>query len=233
MTGHLTFVKTRAVAEIGEDRVGRHTGTPKQSLVEHLMAYYWREHLELDGDDRILEDFYRRAPGGLRGHALWFIGRSAAGWNEEVPPRVMERLRILVDRRVAAAEHSDQPATFERELSHFGWWFTSKKFEDRWSVETLLRVLRITKKAQDEIDLMKRLAELSPEYPIECVECLGLLIEGDRERWILVGTEADALSLVKAALESQRPEPVHAAQRLAQHLIAKGHYSFRTLLQPN
>jgi hypothetical protein len=221
----------KAVSEIERPRTTKHSGSPGQSLAQHLMAYYWRGHIEFDGEDRLLAEFYGRAPSELRAHALWFIGRSVAGWEAEVPATVMERLRNLMDRRVAAAEQSGQPDTFEKELSSFVWWFTSQKFDDRWSLETLLRVLRMTRKMGDDMDLVKRLAALCPQYPVECVECLGLLIEGDRERWILVGTEVDAQLLVKAALESQRPEAIRAAKGLVELLIGKGYYSFRRLLE--
>jgi hypothetical protein len=218
----------KAVSEIERPRTTKHSGSPGQSLAQHLMIYYWRGHVEFDGEDRLLAEFYSRAPSELRGHAFWFIGRSAAGWKEEVPASVMERLRNLMDRRVTAAERSGQPKTFEKELSSFVWWFTSQKFDDRWSLETLLRILRMTKKMQDDMDLVKRLAALCPRYP---VECLRLLIEGDRDRWILVGVEVDAQVLVKAALESHRPEAVRAAKGLVEYLIGKGYYSFRRLLE--
>jgi len=220
----------RAVAEIGEARMTRSPASPDDSLADHLMVYYWRGHLKFEGEDRLLEDFYTYAPDRLRGHAMWFIGRSASGWAEEAPPEVFERLRSLMDRRLHSAEQSASPVAFARELANFGWWFTSNKFGDGWSIETLLRVLRLTKKTEAEMDVVKRLAELCSAYPIECVACLGLMVEGDRDDWVLIGVEEDARQTIKIALESSRPDAVMAARRLVEYLIARGQYGFRSLL---
>jgi hypothetical protein len=56
-----------------------------------------------------------------------------------------------------------------------------------------------------EIDVVKRLTELCLRHPVECVSCLRLMIEGDKEGWILIGVEADARTLLKRALESNNP----------------------------
>src|SRR5262249_49771455 len=90
------------------------------------------------GEDRLLEGFITRAPDSLRGHAMWFIGRSASAWDEAAPPEVFDRLRSLMERRLTAAEQSASPAAFTRELASFGWWVTSVKFGGEWSIRTLL-----------------------------------------------------------------------------------------------
>jgi hypothetical protein len=194
------------------------------------MAYYWRGDLTFEGEDRLLEDFITHAPDSLRGHAMWFIGRSASGWNEAAPTEVFDRLRSLMERRLTAAEQSASPADFTRELANFGWWFTSDKFGDAWSIGMLLRVLRLTKKIEGGMDVVKLLAELCPEYPTECVACLGLMVEGDRDNWVLVGVEEDARRTIKIALEGGQPDAVTAARRLVEYLIARGQYGFRNLL---
>jgi hypothetical protein len=220
----------KAIAEINVPKMMRSPASPDESLADHLMAYYWRGHLTFEGEDRLLEDFYARASDSLRGHAMWFIGRSASGWDEAAPPEVLERLRSLMKRRLTAAEQSGSPAAFTRELASFGWWFTSDKFDDAWSIGILLRVLRLTKKIEGGMDVVKLLAELCPEYPIECVACLGLMVEGDRDQWVLVGVEEDARRTIKIALESGRPDAVTAGRRLVEYLIARGEYGFRKLL---
>lgn len=220
----------KAIAEINAARTMRSPASPDDSLAEHLMAYYWRDHLKFDGEDRLLEDFYSLAPPALRAHAMWFIGRSASSWDENAPPEVFERLRNLMERRIRAADQGTAPATFTKELAGFGWWFTSDKFGEAWSTQMLLKVLRLTKKIDDEMDVVKLLGQLSPQYPLECVSCLALMVEGDRDRWILIGVEVDARRVIKTALDCGQPEAVMAGRRLVEYLIAKGQYGFRSLL---
>ena len=74
------------------------------------------------------------------------------------------------------------------------------------------------------------ICELCPRYPVECVSCLRLMIEGDKEGWILIGVEGDAQTMLKRALDSNNPEGSLSAKRLIEWLIAKGHFGFRTLL---
>jgi hypothetical protein len=96
-----------------------------------------------------------------------------------------------MDRRLQAAEEAASPADFMKELAGFGWLFTAEKFDEAWSIRTLLKVLQLTKKIDDGMDVIKHLADLSPKYPKECMACLALMVEGDREGWVIVGVEAE------------------------------------------
>jgi hypothetical protein len=159
-------------------RTMKSPASPDDSLSEHLMMYYWRGQLTLDGKDRLLEDFYTHASDGVRGHAMWFVGRSVAGWDDTAPPEVFERLRGLMERRLRVVEQSASVAPFAKELAGFGWWFTADKFGDEWSLGTLLKVLCLTKKIGGGMDVVKLLAELASQHPFECVTCLDLMVQG-------------------------------------------------------
>jgi hypothetical protein len=56
------------------------------------------------------------------------------------------------------------------------------------------------------------------------------MIEGDRERWLLLGVENDSMELLRQALGSNNPEAVLSARRLTEELIARGHFGFRAVL---
>jgi len=221
----------RAVAGLGKGTEEKHyPKAPDDSLAEHLMVYYWLGKLEFGGEDRLLDDFYARASSEVRGHAIWFIGTSVAGWKDDPPPEVFPRLRDLFRRRFEAAQSAASTEPYSKELSNFGHWFTSEKFEERWSLDTLLAALQLGKKAEPEMDVVKRLAEICPIYPVQCVSCLRLMIEGDREGWLLLGVEADARLVLKRALDSNNPDGTLAARRMVEELIAKGQFGFRDLL---
>jgi hypothetical protein len=221
----------KAIADINAPRTTRSPASPVGSLADHLMAYYWRDHLRFEANDQLLEDFYALAPDSVRGHATWFIGRSLSGWNENAPPEIFERLRNLMDRRLKAAEVSASPADFTKELASFGWWFTSNKLGEEWSIRTLLRILRLTKKINDEMDVVKLLATFSHKHPNECIACLTLMVEGDRDQWIVVGAEAEARRTIEVGLTSGSPDAVIAGRRLIELLIGRGQYGFRNLLR--
>jgi hypothetical protein len=163
---------------------------------------------------------------------MWFVGESVSQWDEGTPPEVHERLKKLVERRLETARQAANPADFVHELANFGWWFASEKFDERWSLETLLAVLQVTRKAEGEMDVVKLLAARCARYPVECVTCLRLMIEGDRDRWLLLGVENDAMALLRQAMGSNNPETALGARRLAEELIARGHFGFRALLKP-
>jgi hypothetical protein len=161
---------------------------------------------------------------------MWFIGRSVAGWVDTAPQEVFERLRSLMERRLHVVEQCVSLAHFTKELAGFGWWFTADKFGDAWSLRMLLKVLRLTKEIEGGMDVVKLLAELAARYPLECVACLDLMVQGDRDNWVLVGVEVEARRTIKAAFDSGQHDTVVAARRLVELLIARGQYGFRSLL---
>ncbi len=221
----------RAVEQIGQATgMMRHPGSPEDRLSEHLLIYYWLGSIEFGSVDGLIETFYATASDALRGHAMWFVGTSVSRWDDAAPAQVFDRLKTLVERRLEVASQADKPDLFVKELANFGWWFKSEKFDERWSLETLLSILRLIKKAEGEMGVVKLLSERCPRYPVECVTCLRLMIEGDRERWLLLGVESDAIELLRRALNSNKPDAALSARRLAEELIARGHFAFRTLL---
>jgi hypothetical protein len=221
----------KAIADINLPRTMKSPASPDDSLSEHLMVYYWRRQLTFEGKDRLLEDFYTHASDGLRGHAVWFVGRSVAGWDDAAPPEVFERLRSLMERRLRGAEQNASAAPFTKELASFGWWFTADKFGDEWSLGMLLNVLRLAKRIDGGMDVVKTLAGLSSQHPVGCVSCLDLMVQGDRDNWVLVGVEVEARQIIKAALDSGQHDAIMIARRLVELLIARGQYGFRTLLR--
>jgi hypothetical protein len=227
----LTPCYRKAIQHLGKDIIPRNAvRSPEDALAEHLMAYYWRDELDFGGIDQLLDDFYVLASGKVRGHAIWYIGISVPGWKEEAPPEVYLRLQRLFDKRLEAAMNAATPEMFSSELANFSFWFTSDKFDERWSIETLLAALRLCKKTASEMDVVKRLAEICPRYPAECVSCLRLMFEGDSEASMVIGVEEHARALLRQALHSDHADAANSAKRLIENLIGKGHSGFRTLL---
>jgi hypothetical protein len=106
----------KAITDINVPTTMRSPESPVDRLADHLMAYYWRGHLTFEGEDRLIVNFYAHASDSVRGHAMWFIGRSVAGWDDTAPQEVFERLRSLMERRLHVVEQSVSPASFAKEL---------------------------------------------------------------------------------------------------------------------
>src|SRR5262249_7641773 len=97
----------KAIEHLGKDVLPKHSAkSPEDSLAEHLMVFYWLGALDLGVEDHLLDEFYLNASDHVRGHAVWFVGISIAGWQDEAPPEVFPRLQALFDRRLQQATHA-------------------------------------------------------------------------------------------------------------------------------
>jgi hypothetical protein len=226
----LEYAYRKAIADLNAPRMMQAHASPEDSLSDHLMVYYLRGQLTFEGKDRLLEEFYARASETVRAHVMWFVGRSIPGL-DDAPPEVFERLKSLMEHRLRVAEQSDSPASFKKELAGFGWWVNAKKMDRAWTIGILLRVLRLTKAIDAAMEVVKTLSELAAEFPLASVTCLDLLVQGDKDNWVLLGVEAEAQKIIKVALDSGQHDAVMAGRRLAESLIARGQYNFRTLLR--
>jgi hypothetical protein len=83
----------RAVDRIGTkpDRAPG-PGNPDEHLGEHLMVFYWRGKLGLDG---LLAKFYARASADLRRETMEFVGRSLGSTKGDVEAEVIEKVVAL------------------------------------------------------------------------------------------------------------------------------------------
>jgi hypothetical protein len=216
-----------AVSQIGKYINKSHLGHPDDRLVEHLMILYWRGEIGLDHD--LIRHLFEKAPDKLRGHALEFIGRSLRDGNE-VPSRIIERLKALWDNRLIVARRSRDVSGFVEEMAHFGWWFASKKFPDDWAMLQLQEALKIAKKSAPDHLVVERLAELAPAMPRQAVVCLAMVIEGDKEGWGILGWSDEARKVLSSALKSADENARADATALVHRLGALGHFDFRSLL---
>ncbi len=222
---------SRAVERIGTgDTQRRHMADPEERLAEHLMVLYWRGKLSLDEPDSLLARFYAKASDKLCGHAFSVRGRRLYHAQENtVPPEILDRLRILWEQRLDAAR-SATPLSHAVELAAFGWWFTSRKFDDVWAMAQLTEVLRLIGKVDADRRVVERLAALAVDMPQQVVECLHLMVEGDKEGWAIYGWREHARTILATAIQSYNAEACEAATTLVHRLGARGYLEFRDLL---
>ena len=118
------------------------------------MVFYWLGALDFGAEDHLLDEFYANASAQVRGHAIWFVGISVVGWEDEVPPKVFPRLKALFERRLEQTIHAAAAGDFSSEMANFGSWFISEKFDDDWSIRQLLVALRASTRVLPETDVV-------------------------------------------------------------------------------
>jgi hypothetical protein len=199
-----------------------------ERLGRHLVTLHWRGKPEYDSD--LLAGFYRKASGKLRGQTMNFIGWSLHQDKGEVPAGILDRMRSFWKLRLQTAQAGGAEG-FTEELTQFGWWFICGKFDDDWVMEQLVSALRISKGSQPEHLVVGRLAELCNKMPSPAIECLSLIIEGDRQGWGILGWQEDAMKTIKCVLESRDAGARQSAVDLANRLGSLGHFGFVQLLK--
>ena len=202
---------------------------PESRLAEHLISFYWRGKLLLDEENGLLDRFYKRASDKVRGYAFDFIGRTLETEKDAIASEIIERLKTLWNRRLVVA--SSSPEYHAKELAAFGLWFASAKFDDRWSIDQLMEVLKLTRKAEPDHMVIERLVEVCKVFPQESVDCLKLMAEGDKEGWEIYGWREQAQTILSVVLQSPDPNIKSAAENVVHYFGTRGYLEFRSLLQ--
>jgi len=217
----------RAVERIGAASPDkRRLANPDEDLGKHLMVVYWWGRIGLQELDR----FFSLAPPKLRGDALAYIGQSLREMPDKIGRRTLARLKELWEWRLAEVR-SLPPSDRRAELSSFGWWFTSEKFSETWSLKQLQEALKYANWAEPDDDVVEQLAKLAPQKPMVAVECLAMMTEGDQQGWATGYSWVPSIrTIVSAALHSSDVRARRAARELVNRLGAKGFLQFRDLL---
>jgi hypothetical protein len=213
---------SRNDAEAERDRSGEQLGS-------HLMVFYWRGLISLASDDLIARFMTRAAP-RLRKQALEFIGRSLVNSPEKIPKEVVDRLIALWESRVLAAKGADNREPFKTELSSFGIWFLSGKFDDNWAMGRLLEALDLAEgDAFNAFPVIKRLADLASSMPEAAVQCLDRLLFGPKANWLYMSGMAEVGSILRAAIASGVQPAQAGAIRIINRLAERGDMTYREL----
>lgn len=218
---------TFAIGQIGNHEHGwENSEAPDYALAQHLMAFYWRGKLDYQSD--LIGGFYGRADGKLCGQALNFVGWSLRNTKDPIQPEVAQRLKLLLEKRVEAARSHPEGAV--QELSEYGWWFSSGKFDDDWAINRLLDVLRLAKVIKPDHMVVERIADLSRSYPLRCIEALTLIVQGDTKRWGILGWRDKAKEIIRAVRSSDNQKACKKAEDLVNYLGSLGYFDFGELL---
>ena len=219
----------RAVAAVTQyDGADKRDQGPQRRLGEHLVAYYWQGRIRID--DELVTEFFRLAPDGLRGSAIEYVGRSLVNAPKQVADEILPRLRELWEWRLRTAQASGNLPGYRHELAKFGWWFTSRKFDDAWSLTQVRTILEATKTIEPDFKIGETLESLAPRYPLDCALCVTRLVQANQHDWTILANRDHFQAVLRTALGSQSPEARLAATRAVEYLVGRGHFEYRRLL---
>ena len=143
---------------------------------------------------------------------------------------IPRRLEALWDYRFTAAHDSDDPSQFADELSSFGWWFSSGKFEPEWSLGELTRMFEqigdaVSDHRADHL-VAEELELLAPRFPEEAVACLHRLVDATDSRHF-IGWRDHARRVLESAIASSSNTAGAEASKVANKFGALGYEEFR------
>jgi hypothetical protein len=225
----MILVYKQAVERIeAGSRAGRHSSRAEDHLAQHLMTFYWRDKLTLQGTDQILAGFYENADDRLRGEAIEFIGRSLQNTTAPLEANIVQKISSFWEWRLGEARKA--PGAHLKEMANFGWWFGSGRLDQRWAMQNLLAVLKLTGNVEADLVVMERLAEIVEDMPQEVLECVRMMIEGDKKGWDIPGWEKELRHILGVAINSPILETRKTAIAIINRLGERGYLNFRGLL---
>ncbi len=202
-----------------------------QRLADHLMTLYWWGKLDLDEPGGLLKRFFELASDMLRTYALKFIGRNLRETKDEVDLRILNRLQLLWEQRIDVVRTATSPTLHTIELTAFGWWFASRKFDNSWAIEQLKQVYELVDKVDADSLIVEHLAALAGVIPTSAVECLSLMIEKDKTGQSIYGWRNKQIRpILAAAIKSSDGTARKTAEALINYLGELGFLEFRELL---
>lgn len=202
-----------------------------KKLADHLMAYYWQGNLEDDLKNQLLLLFWNNADDKLIGHTIEYIGKSLTITETQIKKEILDRLQKLWEHRLSETE-SNNIEEAKEEITAFGLWFSSGKFDSYWSIKQLKKVLTLYPNISPQHNLFDKLVEISKEYPTDVLICINFLINGDFSYWGISYYEKQLREIIINCLNTKNNQLISEAVDIIHNLGSKGYFQFRDLL-PN
>lgn len=199
---------------------GRYLGDPLQHFGSHIMLLYLRSIIEINTADNLLQRFFENATDELRGAAIGGVGQIFQN-DDTLKRETIERAQLLWEYRLAIIKAAADPSSFSEEVGSFAWWVVCEKFDDAWTLAQLKEALIIAKDIDVDFMVVKRLAVLSDKFPIQCIECLQMIVEGkNKARWGAGGYMDDAKKVIRIVYSKGTKEAMQKARDLVGVLVS-------------
>lgn len=223
-----------AIDRLSRATAGRHGRDPDERLAEHLVLLYARGRVTLGDEDNLIASFFSGAPARIRAHAMSFAGRALHERGASISSEISERLSELWKWRIESIAREGAREECADELAAFGWWFTSAKFDEDWSIEQLKRATELSRKIDADWQVVGYLVGLADRKPRASVELLGAVLECSRRGAEFLGVyrQEDVGEVLRKAMASGDIAAQNIARSLINKLGAAGELSYRSLLRP-
>ncbi len=145
----------------------------KKDSVHHLADLYGWGIISLD--DPVFHKFWEKANDDVREEFISYVGQYLL--KDELPGDVIERFKTLWEWRISHIKGLSNRQDFQKELKSFIHWFVSKRFDDRWALENLIKTVELVDKIPDEhvysaLDVLVEMASKFPELVLRYLDLL-------------------------------------------------------------
>jgi hypothetical protein len=151
----------------------------KKYLVHHLADLYKWKIISLD--DHIFHKFWEKASDDVREEFIRYVGQEILV--DELPSHVIQRFKTLWEWRISYIKDLSNRRDFQRELKSFIHWFVSKRFDDKWALENLIKTVELVDEITEEhvYSALDVLVEMAKEFPELVLRYLDLLTNNASE----------------------------------------------------
>ena len=172
----------------------------QERLADYLLVLYLWGALP----DDLLHQFWQQATGGVRRHAMWFVGNQVSRPASEVPDHVKARALTYWENRLAEATQSNHPDAYRQELGAISQWCFHGQVDEAWLCEQLIRMLRAGFAPTDAYSVVEWLGKVAPRHVDRAAEALALLLRDPHvDQWAYM-THRDPIRVVLARRPRER-----------------------------
>ncbi len=225
----LRYQYAAAVARLpgSDDRAASTRGHPERRLGEHLLAMVGSGLLHWSDEDALVRRFFENAKANDAQGAIYRIGRELHRQETEFPAVVLKRYESLTEELLGLLEEAGRERMGH--LSSLGRWIASGRFDPKWTLAHLERLIRLAGTAKPYMDVMDCLVELVEDHPAEAFEVFRFWVNADpAERPLILRRSESARTILKTALADNATRA--KARMLLDRLGAAGYLSFRALV---
>ena len=200
----------------------------EEAFIGHVMGLFWNEVITLE--DKMLVDLFNIPNGKITKAAIDSLGRhglhAEKNGGKTLEDSLIERLIGFYQERLKDVESRGE--SFDSEtLEDYGWWFISGFLKEEISLELLRRTLSITKGQIDPDHLViEKLEELTARQPLLVAQCLDLIAQNTKEKWVILGNKDKIKTILGKLFETGQPDVISVAEGIIGRLSSKGYTDF-------
>ena len=191
------------------------------AIGEHLFTYYLWETFPLTGEGGLLNRFYDGTSADKVRWANLFnhIGHTLRNTAKQLDQKLKIRVAAFFNWRL---EQKDP-----EELSKFTFWMQAECLDAKWRLESLSKVLDISKsKSRDIFFYLEAFQALLEDYLDLTVECFAKLTDHISSDEYFHISKKEALPVLRAGLSNENDEVRANAERARENLLRAGRFEF-------